>query len=271
MCQVVDCPKKIRARGLCETHYSRKLTLGTTDLPARLDKRCSVGGCDRSHSARGLCGLHYSRLLKAGDVGAAGISKFTSRLPSDDVEGRILERCVTTESECIEWQGYALPSGYGIIHWRGRTWVVHRAMWTVKRGDIPTDDDWTVDHLCRNRRCVNVEHLEVVTRTENAIRGGGLAIAQGRNKQRAAMACKRGHKRTSENSYKSPTSNNWVCRVCKREAWMRQSERVNSKRRAVYREARESGASVTEAQVAASKALTSHIARDCELRHEGEQ
>jgi hypothetical protein len=66
--------------------------------------------------------------------------------------------------------------GYGRFHYRGRPGVKanwHRAYRVAYRlfvGEIPEDRP-VLDHLCRNRRCVNPKHLEPVTSRENTIRG----------------------------------------------------------------------------------------------------
>jgi hypothetical protein len=80
---------------------------------------------------------------------------------------RALSRTVRM-GDCLIWQGCVQRSGYGQVTWNQRRWLLHRAMWTALRGPIPAD--LTIDHLCRERLCVNVEHMEVVTMTENVLR-----------------------------------------------------------------------------------------------------
>jgi len=71
---------------------------------------------------------------------------------------------------CIEHDGYIRPDGYG---WAGTSKYgsrfAHRVAWVKANGPVP--DDLDLDHLCRNRACINVEHLEPVTRSENLRRG----------------------------------------------------------------------------------------------------
>lgn len=69
---------------------------------------------------------------------------------------------------CWEWQrsGY---DGYGNVRAAGRSWKAHILYYTLLRGEVPAGH--TLDHLCRNTNCVNPDHLEPVTQTENVRRG----------------------------------------------------------------------------------------------------
>lgn len=50
----------------------------------------------------------------------------------------------------------------------GQTVAVHLVAWTNENGYIPGRK--TLDHLCKNRMCINLDHLEMVTMKENAKR-----------------------------------------------------------------------------------------------------
>ena len=71
---------------------------------------------------------------------------------------------------CWVWTGSTDTGGYGKFKLRGRTVVLHRYVWEHYHG--PLDGfDATIDHLCdRHRACLNPEHMEVVTRSENSVR-----------------------------------------------------------------------------------------------------
>jgi hypothetical protein len=68
---------------------------------------------------------------------------------------------VDVENGCWNWTGKIASHGYGIF----RSKYAHRAMYEKLVGVIPTGK--LIDHLCRNRRCVNPKHLEIVTQAEN--------------------------------------------------------------------------------------------------------
>lgn len=168
-CRIEDCPNEVRCVGLCSVHYDRIRSTGSADLPAKVRRQCSVRSCRRKAVCKGFCSAHYDRARKGKELDAKPLRKLPTASERDDIASRILAQSVDTDGGCIEWRGWVDAGGYGNVSWRSKSWRVHRAMWTVLRGPIP-DGDWTIDHLCYNRRCVNVDHLEVVTRAENTMR-----------------------------------------------------------------------------------------------------
>lgn len=72
-------------------------------------------------------------------------------------------------TDCILWGGESSRNGYGRISVLGVKRQVHRVLWELEHGPIP--EGMVLDHLCRNRHCVNTAHMELVTMRENTLRG----------------------------------------------------------------------------------------------------
>lgn len=72
---------------------------------------------------------------------------------------------------CWTWIGPLRESGYGDVYMRNDTFRAHRVSYELfTREKIPLHLE--IDHLCRNRSCVNPFHLEPVTSKVNIERGG---------------------------------------------------------------------------------------------------
>src|SRR5690554_52868 len=73
------------------------------------------------------------------------------------------------QNGCLAWQATKTRDGYGKFRFSGRLWRAHRFAYSALVGAIP--DGAQLDHLCRNRACVNPEHLEPVPPRTNVLRG----------------------------------------------------------------------------------------------------
>lgn len=126
-----------------------------------------------------------------------------------DPRERLMKRVKVAPSGCWEWQGFLTFGGYGQMVLDGVRMNAHRAAWIILRGPVAPGLD--VDHLCRNRRCVNPDHLEPVTRSENLRRGdvGGW--------QSRITHCPAGHPYDAANTYHRPDGGR-ECRACRRTA-----------------------------------------------------
>ena len=124
---------------------------------------------------------------------------------------RFHEKVERLESGCWRWTGSIPPHGYGMIYigrvnGRSTITVAHRVAYELYRGEIP--DGLVLDHLCRNRWCVNPDHLEPVTFRENVLRGEAPMVAIHRSGR-----CKNGHEMTDDNLYVDRNGNRY-CRTC---------------------------------------------------------
>jgi hypothetical protein len=80
---------------------------------------------------------------------------------------------ISSTTGCWEWNKSLSKQGYGTFTANNKRYRAHRATYMALVGDIP--EGLVLDHLCRNTRCVNPEHLEPVTQRENVLRGVGPA------------------------------------------------------------------------------------------------
>lgn len=114
----------------------------------------------------------------------------------------ILARTIR-DGDCLIWQGAQNSRGYGsVTNGHGGSMLAHRKVWESVNGPIP--EGLTIDHLCMTPLCLNVEHMEVVTRAENARRGCA-----------ARTHCKYGHPLSGENVRLYTRANGRVHRVCR--------------------------------------------------------
>lgn len=95
---------------------------------------------------------------------------------------------------CWLWLGYVHRTGYGHITRNQSKEMAHRFSYEKHIGPIPKG--YTLDHLCRVRRCVNPFHLKPITLRENVMKGNGWCAKQARK-----MRCKHGHAFNAENTY----------------------------------------------------------------------
>lgn len=140
------------------------------------------------------CGKHTRIATSGPNKGHANrfISGHNSRMRS--TEERLLEKIdKDAPGGCWRWTGAIGTHGYGRFRAGGKTCQAHRITYELLKGPIPPDRD--LDHLCRNRWCVNPDHLEPVSRRTNLLRGQTFTAANA-----AKTHCPQGHPYDDENT-----------------------------------------------------------------------
>lgn len=130
-----------------------------TPQPEAVEHPCSVPSCGKPRVARGWCTGHYQQATKEG-----------RRPPKRTIEESFwLKVDKTGPNGCWLWTGARSTAGYGSFASDPRAKQAHRLAYLYVKGELP-ELPLEFDHLCRNKLCVNPEHLEPVTRSENMLR-----------------------------------------------------------------------------------------------------
>ena len=117
---------------------------------------------------------------------------------------------VNQSDDCWSFDAYHSPDGYARFWVGGRTVEAHRFVYELLVASI--EAGLVIDHLCRNRWCVNPDHMEPVTNHVNILRGEPATKTH----------CVHGHLLDEANTYRRRGSNGKrQCRTCGLEATRR--------------------------------------------------
>jgi hypothetical protein len=111
---------------------------------------------------------------------------------------------------CWQWIGAKWARGYGIFTLPGTQQRIAAHRWGYEHLVGPIPDGLELDHLCRNRQCVNPEHLEPVTHLENVRRG---LVRQNGQHERDKTHCPQKHPYDERNT-KVTDRGHRKCRAC---------------------------------------------------------
>lgn len=121
---------------------------------------------------------------------------------------RLMDKFTMQPSGCWIWQGSQNGVGYGELRFGKVKKYAHRLMYELFNGPIPGGQQ--IDHLCRNRSCVNPMHLEAVSASVNVRRAMPYRIDTHKTH------CSNGHEYTIENSYQRKDGKGRNCNECVR-------------------------------------------------------
>lgn len=120
---------------------------------------------------------------------------------------KILSKNVKITEGCWLWIASKSKNGYGKIVFEKKHTSAHRVIYQHFKGLIPKG--MVIDHLCRNKICVNPSHLEAVTQKENILRGFSPASLNSKK-----TICKNGHFLSGKNLYVTPNGRR-NCVICR--------------------------------------------------------
>ena len=103
---------------------------------------------------------------------------------------------VDASGDCWEWTKAINGRGYGSCWYQGRYWGAHRLVYSQLVGD---PGSLHLHHLCRNKACVNPDHLAAMSQGDN-------------NHQERRAFCKRGHPMNDATTWTRSNGR----RICKR-------------------------------------------------------
>lgn len=125
---------------------------------------------------------------------------------------------------CWPWHGSIAANGYGKLTIKKKHLLAHRVAYEHFKGAIP--EGLVIDHLCRNKCCVNPDHLEAVQSRENTLRAHDAPATINIWK----TVCDHGHPLTDDNVYIRRRGHRVErhCKTCRAEATARwQAKRRN--------------------------------------------
>lgn len=177
-------------------------------------KYCSAKCKDAKGKFHGKCIVCQKEYVIQAHVNQRQHSKYCSqecyhkRQRPNDVQ-RFMAKIHYADNGCWEWTSALNRAGYGVLNIKGKVVLAHRFSFLNAGNTIPPNTE--LDHLCRNRKCVNPAHLEPVSHHINILRGESPVAKYARNTH-----CPKGHEFTPDSTYIAPGRNDRQCRICRK-------------------------------------------------------
>lgn len=135
---------------------------------------------------------------------------------------RFMNKVFIQDDNCWRWTSSINYSGYAHFWYKGQVRRAHRVIYEHYFGEIVVG--FELDHKCKNRWCVNPDHLEEVTHKEN-VRRGNVKFPQ-----LSKTHCPYNHPYSGENL--SYSKEGWRrCKACARRKYRERKMRTDEERR----------------------------------------
>ena len=125
---------------------------------------------------------------------------------------KIIMSRLKREGDCVVYVGSKTQDGYGQFTSFGVHWRANRYFYTYYKGDIP--EGLLVRHTCDNPPCVLPSHLVLGTDADNNI--DMMERGRYRGGRKLEATCKKGHERSTENTFINKNTGQRQCRVCRK-------------------------------------------------------
>ena len=123
-----------------------------------MKNKCRVPGCDSVWNTNKMCGMHYMRWKRHGDPHIT----LKNHPPIERFMRHII---ISANTDCWIWQKARDKDGYGLFKANRKDYRAHRWIFDQINGKIPQGKQ--ISHLCHNKPCVNPDHMEATTHTQN--------------------------------------------------------------------------------------------------------